>query len=119
MAKLPIGKMGSLVNVALLSEECTVNTLARDLSRAQESVAGYEIKDDSTLAYVSCLVAFETVMPYSNAAEIEFSVLIEDESKVLINPHGIEIEREQLETINMIASHYFHSKRCNLPVIVH
>ena len=80
---------------------------------------GFDIQDDSTLAYVSCLVALETVMPFSNSAEMEFSVIVEDERTVRIDPRGNDIGREQLAAINLIASHYYHSKRCNLPVVVH
>ena len=96
-----------------------MNTLARSLSLAQEAVLGFDTKDDSSLAYVSCLVALETVMPFSNAAEMEFSVTVEDKNTVTMNPQGLDIEYEKLEAINMIASHYFQSKRCNLPVVVH
>jgi hypothetical protein len=96
-----------------------VMTFAGSLSLAQEVVLGFDITDDSTLAYVSCLVALETVMPYSNAAEMEFSVTIKDETTVMMDLHGVDVEREKLETINLIASHFFHSKRCNLSVVVH
>lgn len=96
-----------------------MNIFARDLSLAQEAVLGFDIQDDSTLAYVSCLVALETVMPFSNPAEMEFSVIVDDERTVRIDPRGIDIGREKLAAINLIASHYFHSKRCNLPVVVH
>lgn len=96
-----------------------MNTFASSLSLAQEAVLGFDIKDDSSLAYVSCLVALETVMPFSNAAEMEFSVRVEDRNTVTMDPQGVDIEQEQLETINLIASHYFQSKRCNLPVVVH
>lgn len=91
----------------------------RSITLAEEAVLGFDIKDNSTLAYVSCLVALETVMPFSNAAELEFSVTVENGNTVLIDPHSVDIEREQLATINLIASHYFHSKRCNLPILVH
>jgi len=96
-----------------------VKTLERDLSLAQETVLGFDIQDDSTLAYVSCLVALETVMPFSNSAEMDFSVIVEDERTVRIDPRGNDIGREELAAINLIASHYYHSKRCNLPVLVH
>lgn len=94
-------------------------TFDRSFSLAQEAVLGFDIKDNSSLAYVSCLVALETVMPYSNAAEMEFSITVENDNTVMIDPHSVDIEHEQLDTINLIASHYFHSKRCNLPVVVH
>lgn len=100
-------------------EECIVDTFAQSLELAQEAVFGFDIKDDSSLAYVSCLVALETVMPFSNASEIDFSITIEDGNTVMIDLQGVDIETEQLATINLIASHYFHSKRCNLPVVIH
>lgn len=96
-----------------------MKTLALSLSMAQETVFGFDIQDDSSLAYVSCLVALETVIPFSNAAEMDFSITIEDDNTLMIDPQGVDIERDTLETINLIATHYFHSKRCNLPVIVH
>ncbi len=96
-----------------------VKSLAHDLSLAQEAVRGFDIKDDSTLAYVSCLVALETVMPLSNAAEMEFSLAVDDGSTVHIDPSSVDIDSERLATINLIASHYFHCKRFNLPVVVH
>jgi hypothetical protein len=94
-------------------------TFAHSLSLAQEVVHGFNTKDDSTLAYVSCLVALETVMPYSNAEEMEFSVTVGANHSICIEPDGLDLDGETLETINQIASHYFHSKRCNLPVLVH
>ena len=96
-----------------------MNTLALSLSMAQETVFGFDIQDDSSLAYVSCLVALETVIPFSNAAEMDFSITIEDDNTLMIDPQDVDIDRDKLETINLIATHYFHSKRCNLPVIVH
>jgi len=96
-----------------------VKTIAGSLSSAQEAILGFDIQDDSSLAYVSCLVALETVMPFSNPAEMDFSIILDEGNHVTIDPQGLDIEREQLETINLIATHYFHSKRCNLPVIVH
>ena len=96
-----------------------MKTFADSLSLAQEAVFGFDIKDDSSLAYVSCLVALETVMPFSNAAELDFSIALEEGKDLLIDVQGVDLEREQLATINLIASHYFHSKRCNLPVIIH
>ena len=96
-----------------------MNTFAHSISLAEEAVLGFDIKDKSTLAYVSCLVALETVLPFSNAAEMEFSLSVENGNTVLIDPHSVDIDSEKLETINLIASHYFHSKRCNLPVLVH
>lgn len=96
-----------------------MTTLASSLSMAQETVFGFDTQDDSSLAYVSCLVALETVIPFSNAAEMDFSIVIEDDNTLTIDPQGMDIERDKLETINLIATHYFHSKRCNLPVIVH
>lgn len=96
-----------------------MNSFALSISLAEEAAFGFDLKDKSTLAYVSCLVALETVMPFSNAAEMEFSVTVENGNTLLIDPYSVDIEREKLETINLIASHYFHSKRCNLPVLVH
>ncbi|MFA6311163.1 MAG: hypothetical protein WC681_06750 [Sterolibacterium sp.] len=96
-----------------------MTTLASSLFMAQETAFGFDTQDDSSLAYVSCLVALETVIPFSNAAEMDFSIVIEDDNTLTIDPQGVDIERDQLETINLIATHYFHSKRCNLPVIVH
>lgn len=96
-----------------------MNTFALSLSMAQETVFGFDIQDDSSLAYVSCLVALETVIPFSNPAEMEFSITIEDDKTLMIDPQDVDIERDKLETINLIATHYFQSRRCNLPVIVH
>lgn len=96
-----------------------MTTLALSLSLAQEAVAGFDIQDDSSLAYVSCLVALETVIPCSNPAEMDFSIIIEDDHSLMIDPQSTDIEHDKLATINLIANHYFHSKRCNLPVNVH
>lgn len=96
-----------------------MKTFELSLSMAQETVFGFDIQDDSSLAYVSCLVALETVIPFSNAAEMDFSIVIEDDNTLAIDPQGVDIEGDTLQTINLIANHYFHSKRCNLPVIVH
>ena len=96
-----------------------MKSFALSMSLAEESVVDFDIKDNSTLAYVSCLVALETVMPFSNAAEMEFSLTVEYGNTVLIDPHSVDIEPEELATINLIASHYYHSKRCNLPIRVH
>ena len=94
-------------------------TFAHCLSSAQDSIVGFDTQDDSSLAYVSCLVALETVLPFSNPAEIDFSITIHEGDTIMIDPHGMEMDRDELETVNLIATHYFHSKRCNLPVLVH
>ena len=96
-----------------------MNAFERSLTSAQEAVIGFDTRDDSSLAYVSCLFALEAVMPYSNAAEMEFSVIVGDGNSVAIDPQGFDLEDEALEMVNLLASHYFHSKRCNLPVVVH
>lgn len=96
-----------------------MKTFASSLSLAQETIFGYNITDDSTLAYVSSLVALETVMPFSNATEMEFAISIADKNTIVMNLHEVEIESEKLKTINHITSHYFYSKRSNLQVVVH
>jgi hypothetical protein len=96
-----------------------MNTFERSLSSAQEAVIGFDTRDDSSLAYVSCLFALEAVMPFSNAAEMEFSVTVAEGNSVAIDPQGFDLEDDTLEMVNLIASHYFQSKRCNLPMLVH
>ena len=96
-----------------------MKSFAHSLSSAQETVLGIDTKDVSSLAYVSSLVALETVIPFVNAAEIEFTVMVEDNNTVTIDPVGLDIDTATLATINMIASHYFQTRRWNLPVVVH
>ncbi|MBI4986330.1 MAG: hypothetical protein HZC24_13570 [Rhodocyclales bacterium] len=96
-----------------------MNPFALSLSIAQEAVAGIDTKDVSSLAYVSSLVALETVIPFVNAAEIEFTVMVEAGDTVTVDPVGLDVDAATLATINMIASHYFQSRRWNLPVVVH
>ncbi|OHC62719.1 MAG: hypothetical protein A2045_02085 [Rhodocyclales bacterium GWA2_65_20] len=96
-----------------------MKSFAHSLSSAQETVLGIDTKDISSLAYVSGLVALETVIPFANAAEVEFTVVVEGDNTVTIDPVGLDIDSATLATINMIASHYFQTRRWNLPVVVH
>jgi hypothetical protein len=100
-------------------EDDVMKSFAHSLSSAQETVLGIDTKDISSLAYVSALVALETVIPLTNAAELEFSVSVEVGGNVTIEPIDLDIDTITLETINMIASHYFQTRRWNLPVVVH
>ena len=100
-------------------EDDVVKTFAHSLSSAQEAVLGIDVKDTSSLAYVSALVALETMLPLGNAAETEFTVMVEGNGIVTIDPLDFEVDADMLATINMIASHYFQTRRWNLPVMVH
>lgn len=96
-----------------------MNPFARTLSSAQEAVVGFDTRDVSSLAYVSCLFALEAVLPYVNAEELEFAVTIGEGDTVCIDPRDMDIEHETVEMVNILASHYFQSKRNNLPILIH
>lgn len=96
-----------------------MKSFAHSLSSAQETVLGIDTKDISSLAYASALVALETVIPFVNAAEVEFTVAVDDKHNVAVNPTGLDVDTATVATINMIASHYFQTRRWNLPVVVH
>ncbi len=95
-----------------------MNTFARSLASAQESVAGIDTRDASSLAYVSSLVALETVLPDASAIELEFSVTVE-EGVVRVELADASIDRDIREAINIVASHYFQARRRNIAVSVH
>ncbi|MDD5249347.1 MAG: hypothetical protein PHY45_10200 [Rhodocyclaceae bacterium] len=96
-----------------------MTSFAHSLTSAQEAVLGIDTKDASSLAYASALVALETVMPFINAAEVEFTVSVERDNTVTVDPTGLDIDPAMVATINIIASHYFQTRRWNLPVVVH
>ena len=96
-----------------------MKSFAHSLSSAQETVRDIDTRDSSSLAYVSGLVALETVIPFANAAEVEFTVTLDDKGSVTIDPVGLDIDTDTRATINLIASHYFQTRRWNLPVVVH
>lgn len=96
-----------------------MKSFARSLSSAQETVLGIDTKDSSSLAYASALVALETVIPFVNATEVEFTVTVAHGNTVIVDATGLDVDSATVATINMIASHYFQTRRWNLPVVVH
>lgn len=96
-----------------------MNAFARSLSSAQEAVVGFDTRDVSSLAYVSCLFALEAVLPNVNAEELEFAVTLGEHDTVYIDPRDLDMEHETIEMVNLLASHYFQSKRNNLPILIH
>lgn len=95
-----------------------MTAFARSLASAQESVAGIDTRDASSLAYVSSLVALETVLPDASAAEIDFSVSIEG-GAVRVELADADFDRATREAINIVASHYFQARRRNIAISVH
>lgn len=96
-----------------------MNTFSRSLATAQQSVAGIDTRDTSSLAYVSSLVALEAVLPIASASELDFSVSITDGGLVLVDVADSEIDDRTREAINIVASHYFQARRRNIAVSVH
>lgn len=114
-AKLAIGAAPD----SYCPEGDAMNPFSRSLTTAQEAVIGFDTRDTSSLAYVSCLFALEAVLPYVNAAEMEFAVTIGEGDSICIDPRDIDLEHDTVEMVNLLASHYFQSKRNNLPILVH
>jgi hypothetical protein len=108
-----------VASLPLAVEEARMNAFARSLADAQESVAGIDTRDVSSLAYVSSLVALEAVLPVVSAAEIDFSVSIIDGTAVRVELADASIESDIREAINIVASHYFQARRRNIAVSVH
>ncbi|MGE5467548.1 MAG: hypothetical protein ACM3Y9_09010 [Ignavibacteria bacterium] len=96
-----------------------MNRFSRSLATAQQSVAGIDTRDTSSLAYVSSLVALEAVLPIASASELDFSVSITDGGLVLVDVADSEIDDRTREAINIVASHYFQARRRNIAVSVH
>jgi hypothetical protein len=119
IAGTAVDSIASLGKEISSSENDIMKSFARSLSSAQQTVLGIDTKDISSLAYVSGLVALETMIPFVNAAEVEFTVMVEDNGTVTIDPVGLDIDAASLATINIVASHYFQTRRLNLPVVVH
>ena len=96
-----------------------MNSFARLLADAQQAVAGIDTRDISSLAYVSSLVALETVIPGGSAAEMEFTISVHSDGTLSIDLEEIEVDEETRATINLVASHYFQAQHDNIPVSVH
>lgn len=94
-------------------------TFARSLADAQQTVAGIDTRDISSLAYVSSLVALETVLPLGSAEDIEFEVSIFDGGIVVVDVSDIDLEPATRQAINAVASHYFQARRRNVAISVH
>ncbi len=96
-----------------------MNSFARLLANAQETVAGIDTRDVSSLAYVSSLVALETLIPSGSAAEMEFTISVHSDGSLSIELEEIELDEATRAAINMVASHYFQAQHHNIPVSVH
>lgn len=95
------------------------NTFARSLAEAQQTVAGIDTRDVSSLAYVSSLVALETVLPLGSAEETEFTVAVFDDNVVVVDVTSVDLDHATRQAINAVASHYFQARQRNVPVSVH
>lgn len=96
-----------------------MNAFARSLADAQDTVAGIDTRDVSSLAYVSSLVALEAVLPIGSAVETEFTVSIHADGSVSVDIDELELDTATREAINLVASHYFQARRGNVPISVH
>lgn len=96
-----------------------MNTFARSLASAQESVLGFDTTDVSSLAYVSGLVALETLLPHRQVAEIEFMVEVHTDNSLTVDLPAGNVDDDMQLAINLVASHYFHARMTNIPVSVH
>jgi hypothetical protein len=99
--------------------EAPMNAFARSLADAQQAVSGIDTRDVSSLAYVSSLVALEAVLPLGGAAEMDFTVSLQDDGSVSVEVGGLDIDAATRDAINLIASHYFQARRRNIPISVH
>lgn len=95
------------------------NTFARSLADAQQTVAGIDTRDISSLAYASSLVALETVLPLGSAEGMEFEVSIFDGGIVVVDVADIDLDHATRQAINAVASHYFQARQRNVPISVH
>lgn len=93
--------------------------LADCLSDALDAISGIDTTDASSLAYVSGLLALQLAFPGGNSQEIDFSVLVGDNSVLTVDTEGLDLDHAARDAINIIATHYFQSVRCNLPLLVH
>ena len=96
-----------------------MNTFARLLADAQQAVAGIDTRDVSSLAYVSSLVALETVIPSGGAAEMDFTISVLTDGTLSLDLEEVEVDEATRATINLVASHYFQAQHHNIPVSVH
>ncbi len=96
-----------------------MSAFSRSLASAQESVSGIDTRDASSLAYVSSLVALETVLPNASAAEIDFSVTITEKGNVRVDLADADVDPDTREAINIVATHYFDARRRNIAISVH
>ena len=96
-----------------------MNSFARLLANAQQAVEGIDTRDLSSLAYVSSLVALETVIPSGSADEMEFMISLHEDGTLTIDLAEIDVDATTRATINLVASHYFQARHSNIPVSVH
>ena len=96
-----------------------MKTFASSLASAQETVIDIDVRDVSSLAYVSSLVALEAVLPGESAEQMDFTVSVQDDGTVSVEVGETVIDQDIRETINLVASHYFQARRRNIPVSVH
>lgn len=96
-----------------------MRTFASSLARAQEAIGDLDTNDIESLAFVSGLVALKTVVPEVASREVAVSVTIEPEGSLTVELEQVRIDALTQTMINLVASHYFESRRRNQSVSVH
>lgn len=96
-----------------------MTTFACSLAAAQQCVADFDTKDASSLAYVSSLVALETLLPELRVEEMEFTVELHADKSIVIDLPSDDIDPAIRDAINAVASHYFLARLNNIAVSVH
>lgn len=96
-----------------------MNSFVQSLANAQQSVSEIDTRDISSLAYVSGLVALESILPNESASELDFEVAVLENGSIHVEVKEVDIDAARREAINAVASHYFLARKKNIPISVH